>query len=121
MYNSVTLVGYLGKDPEVRQANGTAVARLSLATSERFTDRQGKRREETQWHTLVAWGKLAELAEQYLAKGSRVMAEGKLTYRNWEDRNGHKQTSTEIVLRKLVFLDGSGKGRDEAEPEDIPF
>ncbi len=120
MYNSVTLVGFLGRDPEARSVNGTTAARFSLATSERYTDRSGEKREETHWHTVTAWGKQAEVVQKYLRKGSRVLVEGKLTYKDWEDRQGQKRTSTEIVLRKLVFLDSRRK--DEGEQyDDIPF
>lgn len=121
MHNSVTLVGFLGKDPEVRVTNnGTAVARFSLATTERFRNGKGKKHEETQWHTVVAWDKQAELVEKYLSKGSRVLVEGKLTYKDWEDKDGNKRTSTEIVLRKIVFLDNKRR-EDGVSEEDIPF
>lgn len=121
MHNSVTLVGFLGRDPEVRvTANGTAVARFSVATTERFINGKGKKQEDTYWHTIVAWGKQAELVEKYLSKGSRVLVEGKLTYKDWEDKEGNKRTSTEIVLRKIVFLDNKRREAVVSE-DDIPF
>jgi single-strand DNA-binding protein len=98
--NKVILVGTLGKDPEVRYTpNGNAIANLSVATSEQWTDKQsGDRQEKTEWHRVVIFGKLAEIAGQYLKKGSQVYLEGKLQTRKWQDQSGQDRYSTEIVL-----------------------
>jgi len=119
LFNCVTLVGYVGKDPVTKLAGGTAVSRFPLATTERRVDKNGVRQEETQWHTLVAWGRLAELADEHLHKGSKLLVEGKLTYREYEDRSGQKRNITEIIVRRLVFLDN--RKREEGESEDILF
>lgn len=98
--NKVILVGTLGRDPEVRYTpNGNAIANLSVATSEQWTDKQsGERQEKTEWHRVVIFGKLAEIAGQYLKKGSQVYLEGKLQTRKWQDQSGQDRYSTEIVL-----------------------
>ena len=109
--NKVILVGNLGKDPEVRFTNsGSAVARLSVATSEVWNDRDGNRQERTEWHNVVAWRKLAEICGQYLNKGKLVYIEGKLQTRSWDDKEGHKRYTTEVVADNMVML--SGKGDD---------
>ncbi|HON11101.1 MAG TPA: single-stranded DNA-binding protein [Chitinispirillaceae bacterium] len=109
--NKAILIGHLGKDPDVRStAGGQPVATFSLATSERFTDRNGQRQDRTEWHTVVAWGKLAELAGQYLKKGRSVYVEGRITTRSWDDRDGNKRYKTEIVATQIQFLSGSGNG-----------
>lgn len=98
--NKVILVGTLGRDPEVRYTpNGNAIANLNVATSEQWTDKQsGERQEKTEWHRVVIFGKLAEIAGQYLKKGSQVYLEGKLQTRKWQDQSGQDRYSTEIVL-----------------------
>ena len=84
--NSVKLIGRLGQDPEIRNLEkGSKMARLSLATSETFTDKQGNRKEQTQWHNLVVWGNLATICEKYLKKGKEIAVDGRIAYRNWED------------------------------------
>jgi len=111
--NKVIIVGNLGADPEVRATpSGQQVATLSIATSESFQDKQGQRQERTEWHRVVLWGKLAELAQRYLAKGRKVFIEGRLQTRSWDDQQtGQKKYSTEIVAREMVFLDsGAGGG-----------
>lgn len=110
--NKVTLVGNLGGDPEVRYtANGTAVANFSLATSEGWTDRNtGEKQEKTEWHRIVAWGRLGEICGEYLSKGKQVYIEGRIQTRSWDDRDGNKRWTTEIVAREMVML-GSGPGR----------
>ncbi|NLP03808.1 MAG: single-stranded DNA-binding protein [Fibrobacter sp.] len=109
--NKAILIGHLGKDPDVRStAGGQPVATFSLATSERFTDRNGQRQDRTEWHTVVAWGKLAELVGQYLKKGRSVYVEGRITTRSWDDRDGNKRYKTEIVATQIQFLGGSGSG-----------
>jgi single-strand DNA-binding protein len=115
--NKAIIIGNLGADPDVRTTgSGTKVATLSIATSETFNDRDGNRQERTEWHRVVCWDKLAELAERYLAKGRKVYVEGKLQTREWE-KDGVKRYSTEIVCdpRGLTFLDkGSDSGGSTA-------
>ncbi len=132
--NKVILVGNLGADPEIRYtASGTAVCRLSIATSRRFTDRQGNRQEETAWHRVDAWGKLAEICGQYLSKGRQVYIEGRLKYGSYE-KDGVKHYTTDIIAENLQLLGGTGQGNRAQEPEpgfgppeggvpedDIPF
>lgn len=108
--NKVILVGNLGQDPEVRySASGSPVANFSIATSESWNDKNGQRQERTEWHRIVAWGKLAELCGEYLAKGRQVYVEGKLQTRNWEDRDGNKRYTTEIIANQVTFLGGRGE------------
>ncbi len=107
--NKAILIGHLGKDPDVRKTpNGTSVATFSLATSERYNDRNGQRQDKTEWHNVVAWGKLADLVGQYLAKGKSVYIEGKITTRSWDDREGNKKYTTEIVASTIQFLSPAG-------------
>ena len=138
--NKVMLIGNLGKDPEVRYtANGTAVASFSLATSERFKNKNGEWEERTEWHNVTLWGRLAEIAGEYLAKGRTVFIEGRLQTRKWQDRDGKDRYTTEIVGDKMQMLSAKGEsakqgaGRpDSQEPpvyeepdfnpdDDIPF
>ena len=131
--NKVILLGVLGKDPEVRRmTNGDPVVNLSVATSERWKDKAGERKEKTEWHRVVIFNdNLAKVAEQYLRKGSKVYLEGQLATRKWTDKDGQDKYSTEIVLNRfggqLVLLDSKG-GRDEAAAagadqldDEIPF
>jgi single-strand DNA-binding protein len=107
--NKVILVGNLGKDPEVRYtASGTAVANFTLATSERFKDRDGNPQERTEWHNIVAWRQLAEICGKYLVKGKQVYIEGKIQTRAWEDRDGNKRYTTEIVADQMQMLGRAG-------------
>jgi single-strand DNA-binding protein len=109
--NKVILVGNLGADPELRYTgSGTAVADLRLATSRRWTDRQGNQQEDTQWHRVVVWGKQGENCKEYLAKGRQVYVEGRLQTRQWEDRDGNKRYTTEVVAQEVQFLGGGGRG-----------
>lgn len=111
--NKVILVGNLGQDPEVRYStSGSPVANFSIATSESWNDKNGQRQERTEWHRIVAWGKLAELCGEYLSKGRQVYVEGKLQTRNWEDRDGNKRYTTEIIANQVTFLGG----REGASP-----
>ncbi|MEQ9308474.1 MAG: single-stranded DNA-binding protein [Balneolaceae bacterium] len=109
--NKVMLIGRLGQDPEVRytQAN-TAVATLSVATSERYKDGNGEYQEKTEWHRVVAWGRLAEICQQYLNKGSLIYIEGPLQTRQWEDNQGQKKYTTEIKALQMTMLDSKGSG-----------
>ncbi|HOW30491.1 MAG TPA: single-stranded DNA-binding protein [Bacteroidales bacterium] len=103
--NSVKLIGRLGQDPEIRNLEkGSKMARLSLATSETFTDKQGNRKEQTQWHNLVVWGNLATICEKYLKKGKEIAVDGRIAYRNWEDKNGGKHIATDIIVSDLLFI-----------------
>src|ERR1700733_5992135 len=104
--NRVMLIGNLGKDPDVQFLDGNiAVAKFSLATTETFKDRAGKLISQTEWHTIVLWRGLAELAQKYLHKGSLVFIEGRLRTRTWEDKDKNRRFSTEIVGDNLVMLD----------------
>lgn len=100
------LIGNLGKDPEVRHLDSnTAVANFPVATSESYTNREGQRVEQTEWHNVVLWRKLAEIAGKYLKKGSKVYIEGSLQTRSWDDKDGNKRYTTEIVGRNMQMLD----------------
>ncbi|KOF04528.1 single-strand binding protein [Roseivirga ehrenbergii] len=103
--NKVILVGNLGKDPEVRHLeSGRAVANFSLATSESYKNKQGERVTTTEWHNIVLWSPLAEIAEKFLKKGNQVYIEGKLTTRSWDDQDGNKRYTTEVVGNNLTML-----------------
>lgn len=106
--NKVILVGNLGQDPEVRYtANGAAVANITVATSEQWTDKQsGQKQEKTEWHRVVLFGRLGEIAGEYLRKGSQVYLEGKLQTRKWQDQNGQDRYTTEIVANEMQMLGG---------------
>lgn len=128
--NKVILIGNLGKDPEVRHLEGgTAVASFTLATSEVYKDKNGQRVEQTEWHTVVVWRNLAEIAEKYLKKGMMVYVEGKLRTRSWEDKDKVKRYSTEIVGDTFTMLGKkeSNNGSQEdfsiaSKPgDDLPF
>ena len=110
--NKVMLIGNLGKDPEVRYTgSGQAVASFSLATSERFKNKQsGEWEEKTEWHRVTLWGKQAEVAGEYLAKGKTVFIEGRLQTRKWTDRDGNEKYTTEIVGERMQMLSGKGDG-----------
>ncbi|MCA9515304.1 MAG: single-stranded DNA-binding protein, partial [Myxococcales bacterium] len=109
--NKVIIIGNLGADPDVRTTqSGQTVATLSIATSENFTTRDGQRQERTEWHRVVVWNKLAELAQRYLQKGRKVYIEGRIQTRSWDDQQtGQKKYSTEIIAQEMTFLD-SGRG-----------
>jgi len=110
--NKVILVGRLGRDPETRfTSGGQPVANVSVATDETFKDRAGERQKRTEWHRVVLWGKLAEIAQQYLKKGSLVYIEGRIQSRQWEDkRDGQKKTSFDIVANVMRMLGGRAEG-----------
>ncbi|MBC8258515.1 MAG: single-stranded DNA-binding protein [SAR324 cluster bacterium] len=104
--NKVMLIGRLGQDPEIRYTqSGSAVANATIATNDYWTDKQGEKQERTEWHSLVLWGKLADLAQSYLKKGSQVYVEGRLQTRDWEDQQGQKHYKTEVVVTNMQFLD----------------
>ena len=103
--NKVILVGNLGKDPEIRHLdNGIAVANFSLATTESYTNKQGERINQTEWHNIVLWRGLADVAEKYLKKGNSVYIEGKINTRKWEDKEGVTRYSTDIIADKMTML-----------------
>lgn len=131
MVNKVILVGNLGRDPELRYtASGTAVATLNLATSRRYKDRDGNWQDQTEWHRVVAWGRTAEVVNQYASKGRQLYVEGRLQTRQWEDRDGNTKYTTEVVADSIQLLgprggaDGGGGGSDggsHSEPSDPPI
>ena len=125
--NKVLLIGNLGKDPEVRYtASGTAVASFSLATSEKFKNKGGEWEERTEWHNITLWGRLAEIAGEYLSKGKTVFIEGRLQTRKWQDKDAKDRFTTEIVGEKMQMLSRKeGNGHTEeasaAIHDDVPL
>src|SRR5512135_3665145 len=134
--NKVILVGHLGKSPETRYlTNGDAVTNVSLATSESYKDKNGEKVDKSEWHNLVFYRKLAEIAGQYLNKGSLIYVEGKIQTRKWEDKEGQTRYTTEIIVNEMKMLGGK-KGEESQEskppqsakpqamedfPDDLPF
>lgn len=109
--NKVILVGNLGRDVEIRYtSSGTAVATLSLATTDVWTDKGGQKQEKTEWHRVVLWGKTAETLQEYLLKGRQIYVEGRLQTRQWDDRDGNKRYTTETRADRVVLLGGRGGG-----------
>src|SRR5579871_4722225 len=110
--NKVILIGNLGKDPEVKYTpQGTAVAKITLATNERYKDKDGQWQDRTEWHNVVLWQRLAEIAGEYLKKGGKVYIEGRLQTRSWDDKtSGQKKYMTEVVASDLILLGGRGEG-----------
>ena len=122
--NKVILIGNLGSDPEIRHLeSGTAVANFNIATTERYTDRQGNKQEQTEWHRIELWDGLARIAEQYLKKGSKVYVEGKLRTDQWTDQNGQNRYTTKIRGINMTMLDGrsdspaGGGGYQQSAPQ----
>jgi single-strand DNA-binding protein len=114
--NKVILIGRLGQDPEVRYTpSGQAVANFTMATSENWTGKDGQKQERTEWHRIVVWGRLAELCKDYLRKGRQVYIDGKLQTRSWDDKEGKKRYTTEIVANTVQFL---GTAPDKVETTD---
>jgi single-strand DNA-binding protein len=132
--NRVLLLGNVGRDPEVRYTQGgTAVANLSLATTERYT-KDGEKKEKTEWHRVTAWAKTAEIIGEYVKKGAQLLVEGRLQTREWQDKDGNKRYTTEIVADRVQFVGGKrdgepvgatatqgGASASTAEDDDIPF
>ena len=114
--NKVILIGNLGADPKSKQLQNGMVTNLSLATSEQWTDKQGVKQERTEWHKVALFGRLAEIAGEYLSKGSKAYIEGKLQTRKWQDQNGQDRYTTEIVGSQLQMLDSKSQAED-----DLPF
>lgn len=109
--NKVILIGNLGKDPEVRSTTtGQRVANFSLATSRSWTGQDGQRQEKTEWHSIVVWGKLAEICEKYLQKGKQVYIEGRIETRSWQDKEGQTKYKTEIICEQMTMLGRAGTG-----------
>jgi single-strand DNA-binding protein len=124
--NKVILIGNLGADPDMRYTpSGTGVCELRLATNESWTDKGGQKQERTEWHRVVVWGKLAEIVSKYLSKGRQVYVEGRLRTRSWDDKEGNKRYTTEIIANDVQFLSGGsgggarggGDGPPPAEPD----
>jgi len=106
--NKVILLGRLGQDPELKYTpGGSPVCNFSLATTEAWTDKSGQKQEKTEWHRVVVWGKLAELCNQYLSKGRQAFLEGKLQTRSWDDKDGNKRYTTEILASTVQFIGGA--------------
>ena len=118
--NKAIIVGNLGRDPEVRYtANGNAIANITVATTESWKDKHsGERQEKTEWHRVVFFGRLAEIAGEYLKKGSQVYIEGRLQTRKWEDKSGQERYTTEIVASEMQMLGSRGGGASEASDDD---
>ena len=126
--NKVILVGRLGKDPETKfTPNGVAVTNFTIATSEEWKNKDtGEKNSKTEWHRIVTWNRLAEICGEYLSKGSQVYIEGKLQTREWEDRDGNKKYTTEIIAHTMQMLETPQNSKqetrqEEPDPEKIPF
>lgn len=137
--NKVILIGNLGADPEKRvTSTGQVVTNFNIATTDRWNDKSGQRQERTEWHRIVVWGQQAENCAQYLSKGRPVYIEGSLRTRQWDDKDGNKRYTTEIVAQRVQFLGSAGGNRSEAPtfdggaanatpfdagsgPDDVPF
>jgi single-strand DNA-binding protein len=119
--NKVILIGRLGKDPEMRfTPSGKAVTNFTLATNENWTDQSGERQERTEWHRIVTWGKLAENCAKLLSKGKQIYIEGRLQTRQWDDRDGNKRYTTEIVANQMQILSPVEGGGDKALSDEAP-
>ena len=119
--NKVILVGNLGSDPTLRYTpNGTAVCNFNIATSERFTNKEGEKETRTEWHRIVTWARLAEICNEYLKKGKQVYIEGRLQTRSWEDQNGNKKYTTEVVAANMVMLGRTGDAPMDVPSQDVP-
>lgn len=120
MLNKVMIIGHVGQDPEVRYTgnatNGTKVATLRVATSEKYRDKDGNVKEQTEWHSIVCWRQLADVVEKYVKKGTQLYVEGKLVTRSWEDQNGGKKYSTDIVAQTLQLLGKKEGGQPQRDP-----
>jgi single-strand DNA-binding protein len=119
--NKVILVGNAGRDPEIRHTpSGAAVATFSIATNEVRTNKEGQREERTEWHRIVAFGKLAEICGQYITKGKQVYLEGRLQTKSWEDRDGNKRATTEIIASNMVLLGRPGEAPAQDFTPQVP-
>lgn len=122
MINKVILIGNLGNDPEIRHLeNGAAVAKMSVATNENYRDKAGEWQTQTEWHDVIMWRQMAERAQQQLKKGSQVYVEGKLTHRSWEDKDGNKRKTTEVVANSFRIMGRrEGSGNSNYFPSEEP-
>lgn len=117
--NKVILLGRLGQDPELKYTpSGSPVCNFSLATSEYWADKNGQKQERTEWHRVVVWGKLAELCNQYLAKGRQAFVEGRLQTRSWDDQNGQKKYATEVVATTVQFIGAQAQGAGASQGQN---
>ena len=134
MVNKAILIGRLGRDPEVRYTpDGAMVTNFTLATDESYKDKNGEKVQKTEWHRIVAFGKLAEICGNYLIKGKLVFVEGRIQTRSWEDKDGVKRFTTEIIAGNMQMLDSKGQARQDGPfsdvgnagagngPDDVPF
>lgn len=127
--NKAIICGYVGKDPDVRQTQaGVSVASFSIATTERWKDKNGEKKEQTEWHNCVAWDKLAGICKDYVRKGSQVLVEGKIQTRKWQDKDGQDRWTTEILVKGIHLIGGGrgpGGGDDHGDDgscgNDVPF
>ncbi len=131
--NKITIIGNVGNEPEMRfTPNGKPVTSFSVATNWVYNSPEGERRQETEWFNIVAWNRLAEQCNQFLAKGKLVYAEGRIHTRNWESQDGQTHSKIEVIANRVIFLDRRGPGMladektddssiTELEPEDLPF
>lgn len=129
MYNSIQLIGYIGQDPEIREHNGKKVASVSLATSVKWKDQGGNKKERTEWHRLALWDGKAKIAEDHLVKGCRIHIQGELIYKTWE-KDGVKRRDATIVVNTLTILDFAEKttatneksnNNTNKDDDDLPF
>ena len=119
--NKVILIGNLGSDPELKYTpSGAAVTNFNVATNEVWNDKDGNKQERTEWHRVVLWRKLAEIAGEYLKKGSKVYLEGRLQTRSWEDKDGVKRYTTEVVADNMTMLDAKGEGGGSSGASSAP-
>jgi single-strand DNA-binding protein len=129
MYQKVIIIGRLGKDPEIRYTqDGKPIANMTLATDESYKDKNGDKVSKTEWHRIVVYGKLAEICTEYLAKGKLCMIEGKLQTRTWEDKEGQKHSTTEIICSEMRMLGSKSESNTEKTAsgiesgmDDVPF
>ena len=120
--NRVQLIGRLGQTPEVKKLeSGRTVANFSLATNDKYKNKKGEWIETTEWHNLVAWGKTAEIVEKFVKKGNEIAIEGKLTNKNWEDKDGNKRYTTEILVNELLLMGNKPTTNNSKKEEDLPF
>ena len=126
MLNEVRIIGNLGRDVELKDAGSGQVAELSVATSRKWTDKAGEQKEDTQWHRVVVWNRVAESCARYLRKGSKVYVSGRLQTRQWQNKEGRNTWTTEIIADRVLFLDGRGNDNSfppagDAPSEETPF
>jgi len=122
MVNRVLLIGRLGKDPEVRYTpDGMMVTNFTMATDEQRKDKNGQKIQRTEWHRIVTFGKLAEICSSYLSKGKLIFIEGRIQTKSWEDKDGNKRTTTEIIANNMQMLDSKGMTKSQDTTEDNQF